>query len=449
MRHIGIILAAGKGTRMKSKHAKVSHKVCDRPMIRWVTHALAEAGVDECYVVVGHRADEVRAVLTEGVRTVEQTEQLGTGHAVQTALKAIDMTDVGSVVVTCGDTPLLTAESYEALLQAHVKGCHAIDVMTTQLAEPFGYGRILRDGEGPTSIVEEKDASDEERLIKEVNVGTYAIRGDFLLASIGELDTSNAQGEFYLTDLVAIARAEGQKTGAYCLSDASESLGVNNRKQLAEAEAIMRARINHGHLLHGVTLIDPATTYIGAEVEIASDVVIEGGVVLEGESAVGEDSFIGFGSRLTDSTIGRACKLRQATLLEAKVGDGVKIGPYAYLRPGTVLGNEVKVGDFVEVKNSNVGDGSKIPHLTYVGDADVGRKVNIGCGTITCNYDGMKKWRTVIGDGSFIGSNTNLVAPVEVGKGSFIGAGTTIRKDLPDDSFAVTKAPLISRERKK
>lgn len=449
MRNIAIILAAGKGTRMKSKHAKVSHRLCDRAMIRWVTDAIREAGIDDLYVVYGHRGDEVRAILGDTVYYVEQTEQLGTGHAVKTALAAIDMTDVQSVLVTCGDTPLLRGMSLAHLLEQHQKQGHAMDVMTTSLVNPFGYGRILCDEDGPIAIIEEKDASDEQRAIQEVNVGTYAIRADFLIEAIDQLNTENAQGEFYLTDLVRIARRQDLRTGAFCLADTDESLGVNNRLQLAEAERLMRQRINHQHMAAGVTLRDPEHTYIGADVHIAPDVVIEAGVILEGVTDIGEDTLIGAGSRLTNSQVGQGCDIRQATLLEARVGHEVKIGPYAYLRPGTVLGDRVKVGDFVEVKNSVVGEGTKLPHLSYIGDADLGERVNIGCGSITCNYDGLHKHRTVIGDDSFIGSNTNLIAPVHIGAGSYIGAGSTIRKDLPEETFAVNKAPLIQRERRK
>ncbi len=448
MRKIAVVLAAGKGTRMKSEKAKVVHPVCGRPMIAWVVDAIRKAGFDDIYVVCGHRAEEVQAAAGDDVTYIYQEQQLGTGHAVQTAMAAITEEDIDTVLVTCGDTPLISGETLEAFLRAHTESKRVVDVMTTIQDNPTGYGRIIREFDEVTAIVEEKDASEAEKQIQEINVGTYLFDMAFLRHSLMSLTCDNAQGEFYLTDLVAAARREHSTAGGFVLTDKNESLGVNNRAQLSEAERYMQARINHSWMLAGVTIQDPTSTYIASTVTLEADVVLEPNVMLLGNTHISSGTGIGMNCKLIDTTVGHNCDIQQTVTDRAVVGDNVRIGPFAYLRPGTVLKDNIKIGDFVEVKNSIVENGSKIPHLSYVGDSDVGEKVNIGCGTITCNYDGKNKFRTTIEDGAFIGSNTNLIAPVTVGKNAYIGAGTTVRKNIDEKTLAVSKAPLVVRERK-
>lgn len=447
MRKIAVVLAAGKGTRMKSEKAKVVHPVCGRPIITWVVEAIRKAGFDDIYVVCGHRAEEVQAVVGESVNYIFQEKQLGTGHAVQTAMSAITEEDIDTVLVTCGDTPLISGETLEAFLEAHGSSDHVVDVMTTIQDNPTGYGRIIREFDEVIAIVEEKDASEEEKKIREINVGTYLFDMTFLRNSLTSLTCDNAQGEFYLTDLVAAAHRKNSAVGGFILADKHESLGVNNRVQLSEAERYMQARINSNWMLAGVTMQDPTSVYIAPTVTLEADVVLEPNVMLLGNTSIGKGTVIGMNCKLTDTVIGQNCEIQQTVTDRVVVGENVRIGPFAYLRPGTVLKDNIKIGDFVEVKNSIVENGSKIPHLSYVGDSDVGECVNIGCGTITCNYDGKNKFRTTIKDGAFIGSNTNLVAPVTVGKDAYVGAGTTVRKNVEENTLAVSKAPLIVRER--
>lgn len=448
MRKIAVVLAAGKGTRMKSEKAKVVHPVCGRPMIAWVIKAIGEAGFDDIYVVCGHRAEEVQAAAGPEVTYIRQEQQLGTGHAVQTAIAAITGEDIDTVLVTCGDTPLISGETLSKFLDMHIASHRVVDVMTTVQDNPTGYGRIIRESDEVVAIVEEKDASEAQKQIQEINVGTYLFDMAFLRQSLQNLTCDNAQGEFYLTDLVAAAKEQNSTAGGFVLADKNESLGVNNRAQLAEAERHMQARINHTWMLSGVTMQDPSSVYIAPTVTLEADVVLEPNVMLLGDSHISRGTTIGMNCKINDTMIGENCEIQQTVTDRTRIGNNVRIGPFAYLRPGTVLKNDIKIGDFVEVKNSIVETGSKIPHLSYVGDSDVGSKVNIGCGTITCNYDGKKKFRTTIEDGAFIGSNTNLIAPVTVGKDAYIGAGSTIRKNVDGNTLAVSKAPLVVRERK-
>ena len=441
MRTTAIILAAGQGTRMKSKLPKVLHKVLGKPMVQWVIDCLTAAGVTDKITVLGHGAEQVATVVGEQTSIVYQTEQLGTGHAVMQGVKALGAEN-DCVIVICGDTPLLQADTIESLLAKHNAEKNMVTVLTAQASDPTGYGRIVRNGAQIEAIVEQKDATEEEKTITEINTGTYCFNQQFLLQYLPTLTTNNAQKEYYLTDLIKIANQNQFPVGGYQLDDFSESLGVNNRVQLAQAEQVLRQRKCNEVMLAGVTLIDPASTYIGADVVIGNDTIIYPNVVLEGATVIGSDNIIGMNCRFVDSIIGDNNDIQSTTIVESTVGNECKIGPMAYLRPGTVLADQVKIGDFVEVKKSKIGTGTKIPHLSYVGDAVVGSSVNIGCGTITCNYDGVNKYQTTIKDNAFIGSNTNLVAPVVVEEKAFIGAGSTITKDVPADTLAVVRGEL-------
>ena len=441
MRTTAIILAAGQGTRMKSKLPKVLHRVLGKPMVQWVIDCLTAAGVTDKITVLGHGAEQVATVVGEQTSIVYQTEQLGTGHAVMQGVKALG-TENDCVIVICGDTPLLQADTIKSLLAKHNAEKNMVTVLTAQASDPTGYGRIVRNGAQIEAIVEQKDATEEEKTITEINTGTYCFNQQFLLQYLPTLTTNNAQKEYYLTDLIKIANQNQFLVGGYQLDDFSESLGVNNRVQLAQAEQVLRQRKCREVMLAGVTLIDPASTYIGADVVIGNDTIIYPNVVLEGATVIGSDNIIGMNCRFVDSIIGDNNDIQSTTIVESTVGNECKIGPMAYLRPGTVLADQVKIGDFVEVKKSKIGTGTKIPHLSYVGDAVVGSSVNIGCGTITCNYDGVNKYQTTIKDNAFIGSNTNLVAPVVVEEKAFIGAGSTITKDVPADTLAVVRGEL-------
>lgn len=440
-----VILAAGQGTRMKSKLPKVLHPVGGKPMVQWVIDQLGTAGISEKIAVLGHGSEQVAAALDGQCQFVKQQQQLGTGHAVMQAAEALPA-DGQLVLVICGDTPLLTANSLEQLIKQHQDQGNAVTLMTAKTQDPFGYGRIIRQAEGITAIVEQKDASVEQQNIQEINTGTYCFDQRFLLESLPQLTTNNAQQEYYLTDLISIAVAKGLMVNGYLLDDFSESLGINNRVQLAQAEKILRERKARELMLEGVTLLDPEHTYIEASVLVGPDTVIFPGVILQGNTIIGTNNLIGTGTRIKDSTIGDENEIQNTVITESIVGNRCKVGPYAYLRPGAVLADQVKIGDFVEVKKSQIGEGSKIPHLSYIGDSTVGRGVNIGCGTITCNYDGVHKHQTNIEDHAFIGSNTNLVAPVTIEQGSFIGAGSTITKNVPSYSLALTRAELQIRE---
>lgn len=441
-----VILAAGKGTRMKSRLPKVLHPVGGQPMVSHVMAACRTAGAQPVVLVIGHGAEQVQATLGPEQVYVEQKEQLGTGHAVmqaETVLRDFE----GDILVVCGDTPLLRGETLAALAQYHRQQEAVATVLTMTLANPTGYGRIIRDEQGQVAaIVEEKDATPEQKAIREVNSGTYCFQAQALFAALQQITPNNAQGEYYLTDVLAIFRQQGQKVAAWQLSDDTEVMGINDRVALAEANRLFRERINRQQMLAGVTILDPATTYIEAEVKIGADTVIYPNTHLTGKTTIGAGCQIGPDTKIMDSQIGDGVEIQFSVVLQAEIGNDCTIGPFAYLRPGTRLAAGVKVGDFVEIKNAVIGQGSKVPHLSYVGDAEIGSGVNIGAGTITCNYDGYKKSKTIIGDGAFIGSNSNLVAPVTIGAGSLVAAGSTIVKDVPADALGVARAPQKNRE---
>jgi bifunctional UDP-N-acetylglucosamine pyrophosphorylase/glucosamine-1-phosphate N-acetyltransferase len=387
--------------------------------------------------VTGHGADLVESLLP-GVVCVRQDRQLGTGHAVMCARDAI--AHEGSLVVLSGDTPLLSADTIAGLVAMQQSSGAAVTVLTTRMPDPTGYGRIVRDRDGEVaSIVEEKDCTPEQRRIDEVNTGTYCFDAAVLFAHLDRLGTDNAQGEYYLTDMIAVFAAEGLTVSATETADALETLGVNSRVQLAEATKVMQWRINRRLMLQGVTMTDPGLVWVGPDVEVGRDVELLPMTMIFGASAIADGAIIGPNSRITDSVVGEGARVDASILVEARVGAGAKVGPVAYLRPGAVLEDSSKAGTCVEIKNSVIGAGSKVPHLSYIGDTTMGEGVNVGAGSITCNYDGIAKHRTEIGDGAFIGSATMLVAPVSVGKHAVTGAGSAIAHDVPDGALAVER----------
>lgn len=435
----GVILAAGKGVRMRSRLTKVLHPVAGIPMVGHVANAARAAGVDRLVIVVGHGREQVMDAMSAGeVQFVVQEQQLGTGHALLQAEAAAEASEI--IVVLCGDTPLLRAQTLEKLIEYHQDNQAAATVLTAQLENPEGYGRIIRDELGDiVRIVEEKDASPQEKEIREINSGIYCFDKE-VFRILKNLKPDNAQGEYYLTDALVEYRRKGCRVLALPAALEQDIYGINDRNQLAFAEKILRQRKCAEVMLSGVTVTDPATTFIDTQVEIGMDTTILPFTMIEGQTIIGENSLIGPGSRIISSRIGNQVILDSSKVIESQIDDGCNIGPYAYLRPGTVLHQDVKVGDFVEVKKSVVGSGSKIPHLAYVGDATIGCHVNVGAGTITCNYDGENKHPTIIEDGAFIGSNTNLVAPVRIGQNAITGAGSTITRDVPPFSLGVERA---------
>jgi bifunctional UDP-N-acetylglucosamine pyrophosphorylase / glucosamine-1-phosphate N-acetyltransferase len=443
-----IVLAAGKGTRMKSGLIKVLHPAAGLPMIAWPVAAAREAGSDQIVLVIGHQANAVQGAFrgAPDILCAMQEEQLGTGHAVACALEALPGFR-GTVLILCGDTPLLRPETLKSMLTYHHDNRAAVTVLTALMDNPYGYGRVVRDASGRVvRIVEQKDADPEEQEIREINSGIYCMDSDFLFNNIRGIGNDNAQGEYYLTDLLAIAVRKGLDCLALPTADADEIMGVNDRVQLAEASRILRRRINRNHMLNGVTLIDPDQTYIDQGVTIGVDTTIHPGCQIGGGSIIGCGCEIESGVSITGCRIGDDCHIKAASVLEeSELGEDVAVGPMAHLRPGTTLGNKVKIGNFVETKKIVMGESSKASHLTYLGDAEIGSNVNIGCGTITCNYDGVKKHRTVIGDDVFIGSDVQLVAPVTVGRNSLVAAGTTVTTDVPPDSLAIARVPQVNK----
>ncbi|MBP1765619.1 MAG: glmU [Firmicutes bacterium] len=437
---MAVILAAGKGTRMKSALPKVLHQVGGRPMVQHVLHAANEAGVGKNVVVIGFGADSVREYLGNQVEYAVQEQQLGTGHAMLQAKTAIGDFS-GTILVLCGDTPLLRGETLKALCQAHRHNQAAATVLTVRMPDPTGYGRVIRDGQGQVlRIVEQKDAGPDELSCDEINTGIYCFQTEALFSALSQITCENQQGEYYLTDVLEILGSGGNRVGAVLAEDYQEMLGINSRAQLAEAEKILRQRKLAEAMNNGVTIMDPASTFIDAGVVIGADTVIYPFTWLEGSTMVGRDCQIGPNTRLQNAVIGDSVTIHFSYGHDCRVADHVTVGPYVHLRPGADLGPNVKVGNFVEVKNSHVGANSKLPHLSYIGDADIGERVNIGCGTITVNYDGVKKYRTTIEDDAFVGCNSNLVAPVTVGEGAYVGAGSTITKEVPAQTLAVARA---------
>lgn len=440
-----LILAAGEGKRMKSSMSKVLHQVCGKEMVNHVIDVMRSAGFDEVNVIVGKGKEQVMAkTKSRNVSFSVQEEQLGTGHAVLCAKEFLSGKE-GTIAIFTGDAPLIRRETVEELLRMHEEKGYSATLLTSVIDNPTGYGRVVREGEDVSRIVEQKDGTPEELAVKEINAGMYLFDVRELLTALGELKNDNAQGEYYLTDVIGIMKAKGLTLGA-TITQFDETRGVNSREQLAEAEEIMRKRINRFHMENGVTLIDRERTYIGADVRIGMDTIIYPNNNIEGNTVIGCGCTLYPDSRIVDTVIGDRVTVMSSVVLESEVGNDTTIGPFAYVRPESQIGAHVKIGDFVEIKKSCIGDGTKISHLTYVGDAEVGKNVNFGCGTVTVNYDGKRKWKTTVGDDVFIGCNTNLIAPVTVNDGAYIAAGSTITDEVPKDSLAIARARQVVKE---
>lgn len=437
-----VVLAAGEGKRMRSALPKVLHTLCGRKMVCYILESIRLL-TEQQVIVVGHGGEQVEKALGDKYIYAYQRKQLGTGDALKRALPLLP--EESSVLVLYGDTPLLSTDTLSAMVQAF-KGKAAI-VLTAALENPTGYGRIIRDAGGELSaIVEERDASTQEKAISEINAGAYVFKVGVLKKFLPVLSKDNAQGECYLTDLIARLIESGYPVAAYKTGDYREVLGVNDRCQLAETEGIMRARINEKLMRQGVTLVDPATTYIDADTTIGADTVIYPQTIIEGESTIGKGCTIGPGSHLQKVKVGDCVKILQSVVVESTIGSGSLIGPFAYIRPETVIGESVKIGDFVEVKKSMIGNKTKIPHLSYIGDAQIGEGVNLGAGIITVNFDGKHKYVTTIRDNAFIGCNSNLIAPVTIEKAAYVGAGSTITADVPAHTLALGRARQVNKK---
>lgn len=434
-----VILAAGEGTRMKSGLSKVLHPLCGRPIIKHVVDVAKKINPEKIIMVVGHKADQVKDAVGSGIDFVVQERQLGTGHAVKVAEKAL--TDFkGDLLILSGDTPLVTFVTLKNLINLHNKNKSSATLLTTCLDNPYGYGRIVRNKNGLVEkIIEEKDATEYEKQIREVNTGIYCFEKDKLFSSLKKIKTNNKQKEYYLTDVIEILENENQVISAFLTNNSNEVLGINSRIQLAEAIGLMKKEINDYWMNEGVTIIDPQSTFIDKNVKIGRDTVIYPFCFLEGKTIVGKDCSVGPLAHLIDAKIGNNVKIQYTVARECDIEGDNNIGPFCSLRPGTILEKEAKAGTFVEIKNTRIKEKGKVPHLSYMGDAVVGREANVGAGTITCNYDGVSKHKTIIEDGAFIGSDTMLIAPVKIGKKAITGAGSAIAKDVPAGSLGLER----------
>lgn len=447
---IAIILAAGEGTRMKSKTSKVLHNVCGKPILSYIVEAGKAANLKKNVVVVGHSGEMVKEYFKEDdiifkTQPIGDDHPYGTGYAVMQTIDEIE--DDSTVVILYGDTPLIRTETISNLIEYHKENEFKGTVLTAILSDLKGYGRIVRDEAGHISkIVEDKDASPSEKLIDEVNSGIYCFDGGLLKDALARITNENVQNEYYVTDVIEILKNDGHKLGAYIIEDSVEINGVNSRVQLAYCENVMRARINNAHMENGVTLIDPENTYIEKDVKIASDTIIYPGVSLEGSTEIGQDCVIMQGTRIKNSKIMNNVSIDSSVIEDSFVDDATNIGPSAHLRPNSRIGKNVKIGNFVEVKNATIKDNSKAGHLTYIGDADVGYNVNIGCGVVFVNYNGRDKFRTSVGDNAFIGSNSNLVAPVNVEDWGYVAAGSTITKEVKEGELSIARASQVNIE---
>lgn len=434
-----LILAAGQGTRIKSDLPKVLHKVCGKEMVNHVIDTMRKAKIDDINVIIGKGADLVKEkTASRNISYSLQEEQLGTGHAVKCAIDFLKGKK-GIVGVFAGDAPLIKPETIEKLFDTHIENNNSATLLSSMVEDPTGYGRIVRAGDEVLKIVEHKDCTEEELKINEMNAAIYCFDIESLLNSLEKLSNDNKQGEYYLTDVIGILKDENKKVGALSI-DYEETIGVNSRVQLAEAEDILRKRINRRHMENGVTLIDPSSTYIGDDVEIGRDTIIYPGNVLEGNTKIGEEVTLYPNSRISNSIISNNVEIQSSVIIDSKIGERTTVGPFAYIRPESVIGNDARIGDFVEIKKSSIGNNTKVSHLTYIGDAEVGEHCNFGCGTVVVNYDGKHKNKTIIGNNSFIGCNTNLVSPVTVEDNTYIAAGSTIVNDVKEGELAVARA---------
>jgi bifunctional UDP-N-acetylglucosamine pyrophosphorylase / glucosamine-1-phosphate N-acetyltransferase len=437
-----IILAAGKGTRMKSDLVKVLHPILGLPMLSYpIELSLSGIKAEKTIVVVGHQADRIQEVFKNfKIDIALQKKQLGTGHAVLQAIPFLQSFP-GTVLILCGDVPLVKVETLRSFIDTYKENESTLSVLTAVVEEPFGYGRILRNSKGwLEKIVEEKDASKEEKMVREINTGIFCVKAPFLMEGLREIGKENAQGEYYLTDLVEIAKKGGLRCSAHIVADPVEVMGINTRVDLAVANENLRLEKLKNLMLSGVTIVDPKATYVDRTVEVGKDTILYPSCYLQGKTKIGERCIIEPNSKISDSIIGNDVTIRSNSVItESKIEEGAIIGPFAHLRPLSEIKTKAKIGNFVEVKKSVVGKGSKANHLAYIGDSLLGEGVNIGAGTIFCNYDGFEKHQTIVGDRVFVGSNVELVAPVTVGNGSTIGAGTTVTKDIPNGALAISR----------
>lgn len=445
MYQYAIILAAGEGKRMKSSTPKVLHKVCGKEMVNHVIDTMRKASIEEVNVVIGKSAEQVKAgTESRNVSYSYQEKQLGTGHAIMCA-KDFLKDKKGIVAIFAGDAPLITETTVKKLMDIHEKEGNKATILTSMVQDPTGYGRIVRVNGQVEKIVEHKDCNEEQLNIKEINSAIYTFDIESLLGCLDEIKNDNAQGEYYLTDVIGILKEKDEKVGAMVV-DFEETLGVNSKVQLAEVDRILRNRINKGHMDNGVTLIDPSATYISDEAIIEPDTTIYPNNIIEGNTVIKAGAIIYQNCRIKNSTIERGATIESSVILDSKVGEETKVGPFAYIRPDSTIGNNVKIGDFVEIKKSSIGDNTKVSHLTYIGDAEVGTGCNFGCGTVVVNYDGKKKYKTIIGNNAFIGCNTNLVSPVEIKDNAYTAAGSTITKEVPEASLAIARAKQVNIE---
>lgn len=435
-----IILAAGQGTRIKSDLPKVLHKVAGKEMVNHVIDTMRKADIKDVNLVIGKGAELVKANTSlKNVTYSLQSEQLGTGHAVKCAIDFLK-DKKGTVGIFCGDAPLIKSDTVKKLFVEHERNGNSATLLSSIVEDPTGYGRIIRDENNEVlKIVEHKDCNEDELEVTEMNAALYCFDIEELVESLDKLSNNNNQGEYYLTDVIEILKNKGSKVGAVVI-DYEETIGVNSRVQLAEAEQILRKRINERHMMNGVTLIDSMNTYIGDDVEIAKDTIIYPGNIIEGNCKIGKGVTLYPNSRIKDSEIADNVEIQSSVILDSKIGENTTVGPFAYIRPESVIGKDARIGDFVEIKKSTIGDNTKVSHLTYIGDAEVGTGCNFGCGTVVVNYDGKKKHKTEIGDNSFIGCNTNLVSPVKVGENTYIAAGSTITNEVKEGQLAIARA---------
>ncbi len=429
---------------MKSNTAKPLQQAAGKALVEWVTDTATQAGSDENIVVIGHKAEDVKAYLGDRVTYAYQHEQLGTGHAVMQGIEKLKNVS-GTVMVLYGDAPLIEAETLKRVREDHTRKKRAATVITAFIDDPYGYGRIVRENGEIVRIVEQKDADEDEQEIKEINSGMYFFDIEKLRDALTRITNDNAQGEYYITDVVEIMLGDGEKVGAY-VTDLEQILGVNDKLQLAQVGKILNRRKVEALMLSGVTIIDPDKVQITTNVKVGRDTVLYPGTVLEGDTVIGENCVIGSDTSLRNCKVGNNTTVLKTVAIDSEIGSDTNVGPFAYLRPGTRVGSDVKIGDFVEVKNSTIDDGTKVAHLTYIGDADVGKRVNFGCGTVVVNYDGEHKHRTIIEDDCFIGCNTNLVSPVIVRHGAYTAAGSTITDEVPAESLAIARSKQVVKE---
>lgn len=441
-----IILAAGEGKRMNSNTPKVLHKVCGKEMINHVIDTMRSADIEMVDAVIGRGAVEVRkAAEDRKINYSVQEEQLGTGHAVMCAKEFLSGNE-GTVAIFVGDGPLITENTVRELLDYHEKGDFKATILTSMMDDPEKYGRIIRDENGDVKkIVEFRDCSEGEILVKEINSAMYCFDIKELLKSLDKLNNNNAQKEYYLTDVIGILKNQGFKVGAFDVP-VEEITAVNSKVELAEAELIMRRRINKKHMENGVTIMDPSNTYIDSEVIIGKDTIIYPGNILQGKTIIKEDCILYQNNRISDSILQKGVSVQSSVVIESQIGEGTTVGPFAYIRPESKIGKHARIGDFVEIKKSTIGDNTKVSHLTYIGDAEVGSGCNFGCGTVVVNYDGKTKYKTIIGNNVFIGCNTNLVSPVTINDNAYTAAGSTITKEVPKNALAIARARQLNLE---